>query len=303
MALIIADNDKKAFLDTTGLSALITKIKAADDNVKRELDDKITTTKDDFGKSIEGVKTDLGNSIGGVQTDVKNLQDAVTAIQGSLDMSGGSGDGTTVQGKIDSALSNLVSTENFQFDYSNKTITITLNGSTRTIDATEFVKDSFVREGKVEGDKLVLTLATVERSGEASVDTKIEIPFGSLLTDLDRRVGVLETAVGNAESGLTKKVADLEEAYKAADTALGNRIDGLNTKVNDLDTAYKAADTKLENDYKFADHELDDKITALDGKVGTLKTNLEGYADTQAKTAYSAIGAIDIQNIAALFSI
>lgn len=243
----------KQFLDAEGLQALITKIKAADTAV----DNKLT------------------GEINGVKSDVSDLQDDVDDIKEAL---GATSDGsiTSVDDKIDSALEELVGKDSFKVSYADKTITIELNGEERTVDASDFVKDSFVKAGKVEGTKLVLTLITVDHPGATGTESTVEIEVGSLLTDLSGKVTALEGTVGDASKGLVKQVNDIDAAYKSADTALGDRI----TALEGVKDAYKAADDALE-----------EKIT----------TAYESYADTQAETAYNSITAIPAATVTSMF--
>ena len=252
MALSIVDSKK--YLDSDGLSALISKIKAAD----------------------TAVKTELTGEINGVKSNADNIQGQVDDIKGALGVGSGSGSIPTVSDKIDNALADLVKADSFKVSYSNKTITISLNGQSRTIDASDFVKDSFVKSGKLEGNNLVLTIYTVDHPGSLGSESEIRIPIDALLTDLKSKVTALENTVGGEDSGFVKKVNDVEAAYKAADTALGNRIATLENGKDD----YKGADTALET-----------KITKA----------YEQYADDQAMTAYNSINSIPVATVNSMF--
>jgi hypothetical protein len=125
-----------------------------------------------------------------------------------------------------------------------------------------------------------LANAGFDEEGKNVVDTLKELQEymkgdGEAAAELVNRVGALETAVGDAESGLVKTVADMDAAYKAADVTLGQRIDGvagdlstlsgtvdanksaIEKTVADMDAAYKKADSDLEAAYKKADSDLE----------------------------------------------
>ena len=119
--------------------------------------------------------------------------------------------------------------------------------------------------------------------------------------DLDGRLDSVEETLGDAQSGLVKKVNDIETAYKQADTA--------------LEEAYKAADTALETAYKAADEVVltsaktytneeiakevtardaaikvvGDKVTELSGTVVSNKSELEEKIETAKAAATTKV--------------
>ena len=80
----------------------------------------------------------------------------------------------------------------------------------------------------------------------------------SATTDVINRVGTLETTVGDAESGLVKKVTDLE----AADTAMDGRVDTLESDVDALETAVGDANSGLVKDVADLKTNKQDVLTA-----------------------------------------
>ena len=121
-----------------------------------------------------------------------------------------------------------------------------------SFDATNFVKDSFLKSGKLvdkDGKKyLELTLNTVERPGTTPVESVVEIDVtrifeatasNVILTDgttVEEAVSSLKTesvSIKNAATTLTTRVATLEgskDDYKAADTAVYDAITAIPTE-------------------------------------------------------------------------
>ena len=130
--------------------------------------------------------------------------------------------------------------------------------------------------------------------------------------DLDGRLDSVEETLGDAQSGLVKKVNDIETAYKQADTALEEAYKAADTA---LETAYKAADTALETAYKAADEVVltsaktytneeiakevtardaaikvvGDKVTELSGTVVSNKSELEEKIETAKAAATTKV--------------
>ncbi len=111
-------------------------------------------------------------------------------------------------------------------------------------------------------------------------DTTTDGSLGKTVNDLETSVGALETAVGDANSGLTKNVADAAAAAAAAKTAADNAqsdvndlADVVNSTTNGLATKASQSDLdtlagKVNNETTGLDSKASQSdLTALDGRV------------------------------------
>lgn len=167
--------------------------------------------------------------------------------------------------KVTTATDTKINGLEFKYNTADKTITLK-NGTNTigTVDATDFIKDSFLQDGKlveVDGEKVLrLTLLTVERPGATGTTSTVDINVNDLFKVAASNITLTDGTT------VEKAVTDL----KAEDTAIKNAATTLATRVTALEGTkddYKAADATLKGEietaYKAADKEVYDSITAI----------------------------------------
>ena len=132
----------------------------------------------------------------------------------------------------------------------------------------------------------VKTKRWVELGDESLYATKAEV--SAISSKLDTKVEELTAKDTELEREITDKVGEEKRRAEAAEKALGTRIDGveakIGTKENDgtVESVYGAiaklrkdsedADTAIRDEFAAADTVIDDKVKALDGRVGAVET-------------------------------
>jgi hypothetical protein len=173
-------------------------------------------------------------------------------------------------GEVQSAINTVA----LAYDSATKKINLT-NGSTSlgSVDCTDFIKDAFVKSGKVvtgtDGKtKLQLTLITVERPGDTGTESTVDIDVTDLVkvdasnitlsdgTTVESAVSDLKGADTTNSNAITQEIADRKQADADLESS--------------LTTAYKAADKVIADnltqeiaDRKSGDSEVYAAITAI----------------------------------------
>lgn len=132
----------------------------------------------------------------------------------------------------------------------------------------------------------VKTKRWVELGDESLYATKAEV--SAISSKLDTKVEELTAKDTELEREITDKVGEEKRRAEAAEKALGTRIDGVEAKIGTkedegtVESVYGAiaklrkdsedADATIRDEFAAADKVIDDKVKALDGRVGAVET-------------------------------
>ncbi len=245
----------------------------------------------------EADKTDLQGRIDAINTKVDGGQDLTTAdlteVQNIQDIYGQLHQSQKEQikdyDKFQEAVDDKIAADAFRNMYTELYEQVVTNGNISAltgyyIAVVRNVYNSFTSNVKAQFSDYSAKMAAIQEAYDAAVEAKTTVSLGKVSEELkelkaayEKKVGELETTIGELKTQLTA----LEQAYKDADAALKTELQKV---IDDQKTTLEAEIKKLQGQLDTLTNET---IPALEGRIvalETAKTQLENQLATLTET-------------------